>query len=149
MNEPATVHASVVLVGERGVLIRGASGSGKSSLVLGLIATEPAATWLIADDRATLTAAHGRLVVTVPPALVGLLEIRGQGIVRRPYVSPARLDLVVDLVPPETGERMPAADAETVSVEGVTLARLRLPIGCTDGPSRVRAALARHFSVKR
>ena len=99
MSEPATVHASAVLVGERGVLIRGPSGSGKSSLVLGLlVGDEPATTWLIADDRVILTAAHGRLIAAAPPALAGQLEIRGQGIVRRPFVSPARLHLVVDLL---------------------------------------------------
>jgi HPr kinase/phosphorylase len=148
MSEPKTVHASAVLVGEHGVVIRGASGSGKSSLLLGLLAADPAATWLIADDRVTLLAAHGRLIAAAPPALAGLLEIRGQGIVRRTFVSPARVDLIVDLMPLESCQRMPAADAESVVVEGVTLARLSLPIGCADGPLRVRGALARHFAAK-
>jgi HPr kinase/phosphorylase len=145
MSEPATVHASAVLVGERGVLIRGPSGSGKSSLLLGLLAGDPAATWLIADDRVILAAAHGRLIAAAPAALAGLMEIRGQGIVRRPFVSPARLDLVVDLMALADCERMPAGEAETVAVAGVELPRLRLPIAAAEGPARVRAALARRL----
>ena len=143
MSEAATVHASAVLVGECGVLIRGPAGSGKSSLLLGLLAAGPAATWLIADDRVILAAAHGRLVAAAPPALAGLIEIRGQGIVRRPFVSPARLDLVVDLMALADCERMPIAEAETIVLEAVELPRLRLPIAVAEGPARVRAALAR------
>ena len=142
MSEPATVHGSAVLVGERGVLIRGPSGSGKSSLLLGLLASEPATTWLIADDRVVVTAAHGRLIASAPPVLAGLMEIRGQGIVRRPFVSPARLHLVVDLKPLSDCDRMPDREAETVSVEAIELPLLLLPIAGADGPVRVRAALA-------
>jgi len=143
MSGPATVHASAVLVGERGVLIRGASGSGKSALLLGLLAVDPAATWLIADDRVILTAVHGRLLAAAPPALAGLMEIRGQGIVRRSFVSPAPIDLVVDLVPLAATRRMPPADEESGQIEGIELPFLRLPIGAGDGPVRVRARLAR------
>jgi serine kinase of HPr protein (carbohydrate metabolism regulator) len=142
MSEPATVHGSAVLVGERGVLIRGPSGSGKSSLLLGLLASEPATTWLIADDRVVVTAAHGRLIASAPPVLAGLMEIRGQGIVRRPFVSPARLHLVVDLMPLSDCDRMPDREAETVGVEAIELPLLLLPIAGADGPVRVRAALA-------
>src|SRR5690349_24886199 len=105
MSHPATVHASAILIGERGVLIRGASGAGKSSLLLGLLTADPNTTWLIADDRVVLTPAHGRLVAGTPAELAGLMEIRGQGIIRRPFVSPARIDLVVDLVPAASAER--------------------------------------------
>ena len=148
MNRPATVHASAVLVGERGVLIRGASGAGKSSLLLGLLAADPGATWLIADDRVMLTATHGRLVAAAPAQVAGLMEIRGQGIVRRPFVSPARVDFVVDLVAGPSAERMPPAETETVAVDGVDLPRLCLPVGLADGPLRVRAALDLRFAVK-
>ena len=148
MSEAATVHASAVLVGERGVLIRGASGTGKSSLLLGLLASDPAATWLIADDRVILTAAHGRLIAATSPALAGLMEIRGQGIVRRSFVSPACLDLVVDLTPLESCRRMPSIATERVALHGVQLRRLCLPIGAVDGPARVRAGLARESATK-
>ena len=135
------MHASAVLVGERGVLIRGASGSGKSSLALGLVAADPAATWLVADDRVVLDAAGGRLLASVPAPLAGLIEIRGQGIVRMRHVSPVVVRLVVDLLPPASCPRLPAAEDERIDIEGVELARLMLPIGAADGALRVRAAL--------
>ncbi|RAI36158.1 serine/threonine protein kinase, partial [Rhodoplanes roseus] len=49
-----TLHASTVLVGARAVLIRGASGSGKSRLALRLLDAVAAAggfARLVADDR--------------------------------------------------------------------------------------------------
>ena len=141
MSEPSNVHAGAVLVGERGVLIRGAAGSGKSSLALALIAADPAATRLVADDRAVLEAAGGRLLASVPEALAGLIEIRGQGIFRVPHVSPVVVRLVVDLLAPASCPRLPAAEEETTEIAGVGLARLMLPIGSADAALRVRAAL--------
>jgi HPr kinase/phosphorylase len=137
------VHASAVLVGETGVLIRGASGSGKSALVLALLFQAQPKAWLVADDQVALAAEDGRLIATVPPAIAGRLEIRGQGIVSRPHVSPARIRLVVDLLPPESCPRMPSAEEATAIVEGVALPRLMLPIGGHDGAIRVQAALQR------
>jgi serine kinase of HPr protein (carbohydrate metabolism regulator) len=43
--------------------------------------------------------------LSAPHNLAGLIELRGRGIVRRPYRETVRLSLIVDLVP--TLERMP------------------------------------------
>ena len=142
MTAPPTLHASAVLVGEKGVLIRGVAGSGKSSLVLRLLALDPVATWLVADDRVSLAAHHGRLVAAVPETIAGKLEIRGQGIVERPHVSPAVVRLVVDLLSAAECPRLPEDDQMTATVDGVAIPRLMLPVGAADGAERVRAALA-------
>lgn len=142
MSAIATVHAGAVLIGETGVLVRGASGSGKSSLILALLAARPENSWLVADDRVALQAAHGRLVASVPPALAGLIEVRGVGIVARPFVSPAVIRLVVDLVPAERAPRLPPAAEAIAEVAGVTLPRLVLPAAGGDGALRVCAAIA-------
>lgn len=143
MRLPETIHASAVAIGEDGVLIRGPSGSGKSSLVLGLIDRDPAATRLIADDRIELGATRGRLIATAPAALAGKLEVRGQGIVDVAYRSPAAIRLVVDLLPPEDCPRMPEPPDCRVEILGVVLPRLMLPIAAADGPARVRFAVRR------
>jgi serine kinase of HPr protein (carbohydrate metabolism regulator) len=148
MSEPETVHASAVRLGEYGVLIRGASGSGKSALVLGLLAAEPATARLIADDRVILAAEGRRLVASVPETIAGLLEIRGQGIVRRPHDSPAALHLLVELRPLAECPRLPARDDETAAILGLVLPRLILPIGAVDGPLRVRIALDRLVAAR-
>jgi serine kinase of HPr protein (carbohydrate metabolism regulator) len=137
---PATVHASAVLVGESGVLIRGPSGSGKSALAAALIERGPA--WLVADDRVILTAAHGRLVAAVPPSLAGLAELRGQGIWRRPHVSPVVIRLVVDLQPLPAMSRLPEEEDETAVLEAVALPRLAIAENAPDGAARVRLRLA-------
>jgi len=143
MSLPGTVHASAVAVGAHGVLIRGASGSGKSSLVLGLIDRDPATTRLVADDRVMLAPDRGRLVAAAPPALAGRLEVRGQGIVAIAHVSPFPVALVVDLLPPAECPRMPEPAEMEAVVMGIVMPRLMLPVGIVDASARVRFALAR------
>jgi serine kinase of HPr protein (carbohydrate metabolism regulator) len=142
MNLPDTVHASAVRFAGKGILVRGASGSGKSGLVLQLLFADRQAR-LVADDRVVLSADAGRLVAAVPEAIAGLLEVRGQGIVRRPHVSPAAVDFVVDLRPLTDCPRLPAPDDERVAILGVDLPRLILPAGAPDGVVRLRVALER------
>ena len=141
MTAPATIHASAARVGTRGVLIRGASGSGKSSLLLSLVVGGGDA-MLIADDRVVLAAKGGRLVAAVPEAIAGRMEVRGVGIVRRPHVSPAPIDLVVDLLPLAECPRLPDADERRTVIEGIAVARIFVAVGAADGPARVRAVLA-------
>jgi hypothetical protein len=122
-----TIHASAVLTGSKAVLIRGASGAGKSAIAWRLIeagrqGTLPFAR-LIGDDRVELTAAHGRLLVRPAQSLAGLLEIRGLGIQRLDYEPVAVVGFVLDLGAPGP-ERLPEpADMET-AVAGITLPRL-------------------------
>ena len=110
-----TVHAAAALVGGRGVLIRGASGSGKSSLLLALLDRDPEAV-LIADDRVTVSVEGGRLLASTPEEIAGLMEIRGVGIVRQPHVSPAEISLVVDLLPLAECPRLPSEGEAHVDI---------------------------------
>lgn len=121
-----TVHATCILLGRHGVLIRGASGAGKTALAGALIDAARARgsfACLVADDRVALSVAHGRLVARAPEAIAGLMEIRGRGIVAVDHEPAAVVRLVVDLVPAEALERMPEADAAETLVEGVRLPR--------------------------
>jgi len=105
-----TRHATVVALDGAGVILRGASGSGKSDLALRLLADG----WtLIADDRVILTVENDRLVASCPDTLRGMLEVRGIGIVRLTtgeWASRADVHLVVDLVASaDAVPRMPEA----------------------------------------
>ena len=83
MTTSATIHATALIVGHRGILIRGPSGSGKSRLALTLLQSAGAGfARLVGDDRIHLEAVHGRLLMRPATALAGLIEIRGLGIVR-------------------------------------------------------------------
>ena len=106
----ASVHASAVLVGNRAVLIRGPSGSGKSHLAFDLMLAgrsgQIAPAMLIGDDRVHLGARGGQLIVRPAPARAGLIEIRGLGIRRCDYANEAPVGLVVDLEAADHGAGM-------------------------------------------
>jgi HPr kinase/phosphorylase len=144
MSELATTHASAILLGECGVLVRGPSGSGKSSLAYTLLAEDRTGARLVADDRVILIAANGRLLADVPTALAGMIELRGIGILGWPHLAPVLVRLVVDLEPPESCPRLPEEDESRTTVNGIALPRLCLPVGGNDGPARIRAAI-RHI----
>ena len=113
MSQKLLIHATAVAIvtsaGPRAVLLRGPSGSGKSDLALRLI---DAGAQLIADDQSELHGRDGLVVVRSPPAIAGLIEVRGIGIVRVEPLVEAPLGLIVDLLPPEMIERLPRRATE-------------------------------------
>jgi len=133
---PATIHASAVLVGARAVLIRGPSGAGKSRLALELIEAGRrggiAFARLVGDDRVHLEAAAGRLLVHPAPALAGLIELRGLGILRQDHEACAVVGLVVDL-DAEDGQRLP--ELREAIVEGIKLPRVPVAPGAAALPA--------------
>jgi HPr kinase/phosphorylase len=146
---PPSIHASAVLIGARAVLIRGPAGAGKSRLALALLNAArqgllPFAR-LVADDRAHVEVAHGRLLVRPAPTLAGLIEVRGLGIRRTPYEPLAVVGLVADLGRVDA-ERLPESAQRETKIEGITLPRLPVAAGLdvlpevlaylqtTDGP---------------
>src|SRR3546814_15236073 len=77
-----------------GVLILGNSGQGKSDRALRLI---DRGARLVADDRCDIWFERGRLWCRPPENLAGKLEVRGIGIIERPWTAPVPLALAVRL----------------------------------------------------
>lgn len=125
-----SIHASAVLVGNRAVLIRGPSGSGKSHLAFDLIlagrSRQVAPAMLVGDDRVYLEALEGQLIVRPVPSLSGLIEIRGLGIRKCDFVKEAVVGLLVDL-DAEDAERLPPPDALVTLIDGIKIPRV--PVG--------------------
>lgn len=145
MSPPPAIHATAVVVGEAGVLIRGASGAGKSALALALVVAAGRAGLfgcLVGDDRVRLVARHGRLVAAGHPAVAGLIERRGQGLENMACEASAVVRLIVDLVEPAAAPRLPTAAERREMLAGVETARMAL---ASNGSARdqAEAVLAR------
>jgi serine kinase of HPr protein (carbohydrate metabolism regulator) len=122
------IHATGLVLGSTGVMLRGPSGSGKSLLALELMdewESRGLQSWLIADDRLNIEVSDGALIMHAPASIEGLIELRGRGIVSRPFLRQARIDLVVDLVP--EFERMVEEDHLQIDLHGILITRCPVP----------------------
>ncbi|TAL01877.1 MAG: hypothetical protein EPO08_08690 [Rhodospirillaceae bacterium] len=129
------LHATCVALDGTGVLLRGASGAGKSDLALRLI---DGGAVLVADDYCEVTATAGHLTATAPTAIAGKMEVRGYGIVALPVAASATIALVVDLMPADHIPRLP--ETTTCVVAGVTLPWLCIDAAAPSAAARVRLA---------
>lgn len=116
------LYASSVAREGEAVLLLGPPGSGKSDLVLRLIREG----WrLVADDQVALRTEAGTLLAAPPPALGGMLEVRGLGIFRDlPVAAPMPLRLAARLAGRAAIPRLP--EPETWEEAGIPLPALRL-----------------------
>lgn len=107
------LHATTVALQDRGLLILGPSGSGKSSLALELIAVGAR---LVADDRTDLVRERDRVIASCPAALRGRIEARGVGILAAEAPGPVRLAAVVDLGQAEEQRLPPAREHDVLGI---------------------------------
>ena len=128
MSQTLNLHGTAIVLGGAGLLLRGPSGAGKSLLALALLdrwAARGLDAALVADDRVDVIAGPDGLLMSAPAPIAGLIELRGRGIITRPYRSPVPLHLLIDLVPELV--RMPDSHAFTSEILGVSLPRAPLP----------------------
>lgn len=125
MADPATpdtppdsiLHATCVAVAGRGLLITGASGRGKSALALQMMGLGAA---LVADDRVELRRTGNALTASAPPAIGGLIEARGLGLLRADPAGPTPVFALLDLDRDEP-DRLPQARKIDLLGQSVTL----------------------------
>lgn len=154
--EPAfRVNANAVALGERGVLIRGRSGAGKSSLALALVEA-----WrrqgdfarLVGDDCVMAHLSGGRAVLGPHRAIAGLAEWRGIGILPQDFEPGAVLALIVDLETDGAGDgplRLPEEAETSCDFHGLSdIPRLRLPARETERSVAAIMAFLHQVSTK-
>lgn len=127
-REPVYLHATAVIVGETGLLLRGPSGVGKSGLALTLIHFSRARgdfAGLVGDDRVAISRRSDRLIARPHPAIAGMIESRGYGLLCVPFESACVLRAIIDVVPPGAAlPRLPEPHEKYAELEGVRLPRL-------------------------
>ena len=104
VDKTSQVHGTAIALDSQGVLLRGASGAGKSDLALRLI---EAGGRLVADDRVDLTLEGNTVLMSAPETIQGKLEIRGLGIVEIAFIDESPLTLICDLHPFDLIDRLP------------------------------------------
>jgi HPr kinase/phosphorylase len=130
------VHGTCVALNGNAVLLRGASGSGKSDLALRLID----AGWaLVADDRVNLRRQGMTLIAVAPPTITGRIEVRGLGLVRIDAVPSTQVHLFIDLVGAADVKRFP--EPAKTEILGLSLQLVKLTPFESSATSKVRLAL--------
>lgn len=128
MSAVHNIHATGLVLDGVGLILRGPPGAGKSVLALDLLDSWEARglpAQLVSDDRVEIVVENDRLSMRPPAHIEGLIELRGRGIVHRPFASAADLHLVIDLV--ETLDRMPEEIELVTELFGMALARAPVP----------------------
>ena len=130
-----TEFGSMVDILGVGVLIRGASGIGKSECVLGLIERGHS---LVADDVTRITSIEGRELMATAPALTrNHMEVRGIGIINVANIFgigsiriEKRLDLVVTLKDWNDLEEVDriGLDREFYGILGIEIPHVTIPV---------------------
>jgi HPr kinase/phosphorylase len=127
------MHASCAGREDKGILLTGPSGSGKSDLLLRLL---DRGFMLVADDQVDI-GADG--LARAPDTLAGLLEVAGLGLMRLPFLKEIRPVLVAELGP--SVPRLPGPERDTM----LGLPRLRLdPRGASAAARGARAVDCQH-----
>ena len=115
------LHGGVLAIGEKGLLILGDSGVGKSRLMLDILSDQkPPTAMLVADDRVTLSRQANQIIARPHPLIAGKLEIRGLGIREFPFLEAVVLHAVIRLIL-EIPTRYPEDSDLSTSILGVTL----------------------------
>ncbi|KKW93125.1 MULTISPECIES: HPr kinase/phosphorylase [Sphingobium] len=136
-----TLHATSVAIDGQAVLLCGPSGMGKSDLALRLIDRGAV---LVSDDYTRVLAIEGRLFARAPDRIVGMMEVRGLGLVDMPHADNAPVALAVDLS--DAVERMPLEPAMR-AMAGVDVPVVQLAPFEASAPIKVELAL-RNMGLK-
>lgn len=93
-NGQQLVHGTAVAIDNKGVLILGPSGSGKSDLSIQLI---DRGAMLISDDQVITSRSSDGITLGPPENIAGKIEVYSLGIIEMPFVANIPLSMIVSL----------------------------------------------------
>jgi serine kinase of HPr protein (carbohydrate metabolism regulator) len=128
------LHATTVAIDGIAVLIKGASGSGKSDLALRLIDRGAV---LVSDDQTLVVRAGETLLARALTTIAGRIEVRGIGILAMPYVEDVPVGLLVRV--DGAIERMP--ERRVCNIAGVDVREVAIAPFEASAPIKVELAL--------
>ena len=146
-TDQIVVHGTAIALGDRAVLLRGASATGKSDLALRAIAAPlgwfgATSFQLVGDDQVVVQRMGAGLTVQAHPNLEGLIEVRGLGILPVAHQGATYLELIADFVAAVDVDRLPDPWPTAVLL-GVTLPVMRLAPFEASSPLKLALALSR------
>ncbi len=151
MTQPASnIHATLLCIEKKGLLLTGPTGAGKSDLALRVLTSHfsnsfcAAPPELVADDQVLLRESQGKLYGRPPEAIKGLLEVRGVGICDFPYREETQIHGVIALTPGQQPERLPPTPFATIEIETISLPLVPLNPFEQSAPQKL-ALLAQNF----
>ncbi len=153
--ESTSIHGCMIDYRGIGILVIGASGSGKSETAIGLLERGAA---LVADDLVRFRKTGDELIASAPEFARGYIEMRGIGIINAANlyglsaISPEkRLDLVVTL--------RPASDLNSVDrlgvrrksfrILGISTPHIEIPVAAGRDTARMVAVAALDMQLRR
>ena len=149
------LHGVLMNIYGKGVLISGESGMGKSEIALELIRRGHL---LVADDRVDVRRVHNRIMGSSPDLLMGMLEIRGVGIidVARMFgagsvLEKCNVDFVINLVQYDEKtdyNRIGIENEEFFEVLDVQIPELTIPVKSGRSMAVIIEAAAINFTLK-
>lgn len=131
----SSVHATLMNVYGKGVLIMGDSGMGKSELALELIKRGHV---LVADDRVVTSRIHNQIIGKSPEILEGVLEVRGIGIINvmqmfgaSAILDQIEIDVVINLEhwdQDKDYDRLGDVNLQFTNILGIDIPQLIFPV---------------------
>lgn len=117
------IHATLISYQNKGILLGGESGVGKSDLALRFIMDKGAK--LVADDYVELLAKEGVVYGSAPESISGKMEIRGVGIANFETKHQEKICLYIELCHKrEEIERLP--EQKFIELEGIMIEKISL-----------------------
>ncbi len=120
MSAAGNIHATAIVLANRGFLFIGPSGSGKSTAALACVSGALQQGYyaaVVADDQVFISVRENDVIAHAPPVISGKCEIRGSDIVKVPAISTCPIHAVIKCIDVRTEPRL-APEGECYIFEG-------------------------------